>query len=84
MKVLNYSPGPMDTEMTKPIREQVLGFGRNIMVDIQESAQRCVRLAIGGAFTTGAHIDFYDQEAVDCSSSRDGAMSQDAVQPTSS
>lgn len=84
MKVLNYAPGPMDTEMTKPIREQVLGFDRNIMVDIQESAHRCVRLAIGGAFTTGAHIDFYDQEAVDCSSSRHGAVSQDGLPTTDS
>lgn len=62
LKVLNYAPGAMDTDMTARVRQHG-GFSRSApLADINESANKCVTLALGNTFKTGAHIDFYDTE----------------------
>lgn len=65
LKVLNYAPGPMDTDMSREIRsaeqyEEDLKSGN--LVDPRLSADKCVRLAVGGKFVTGSHVDFFDEE----------------------
>lgn len=65
LKVLNYAPGPMDTDMSKEIRspeqyEEDLKSGN--LVDPRLSAEKCVRLAVRGTFVTGSHVDFFDEE----------------------
>lgn len=67
LKVLNYAPGPMITDMLRELRsvEQVendIRIGR--VVDPKISAEKCVRLALGDTFATGAHVDFFDKEEV--------------------
>lgn len=61
LKVLNYAPGPMDTDMSAQVRES--GFNSSFeYVNVDASASKCVRLALGGGFETGSHIDFFDSE----------------------
>lgn len=65
LKVLNYAPGPMLTDMLREARtpeglEDGLRTGG--ILDPKVSAEKCVRLALGGTFPTGAHVDFYDEE----------------------
>lgn len=62
LRILNYAPGPMDTDMSAEVRES--GFGDTFdYVDVEASAAKCVRLALGDkSFEVGAHIDFFDKE----------------------
>ena len=65
LKVLNYAPGPMLTDMLRGVRsaeqmENDLRTGR--VIDPKLSAEKCVRLALGGTFATGVHVDFHDME----------------------
>eukprot|EP00752_Nemacystus_decipiens_P010617 g9455.t1 len=65
LKVLNYAPGPMDTDMAREIRtpeeyEEAVKNGK--LIDPRLSAEKCVRLAVRGKFVTGSHVDFFDQE----------------------
>lgn len=65
LRVLNYAPGPMDTDMSREIRtvEQYEDDLRNKrLVDPKLSAEKCVRLALGNRFTTGSHVDYFDEE----------------------
>jgi len=75
--VLNYAPGPMDTEMQRDIRENpnvhkaTQEYFRslkesNSLVDINASSTKLVRLVVMNRFTTGDHIDFFDSiEGID-------------------
>ena len=63
LKVLNYAPGPMQTDMMREIRteaeyEDDRKNGR--LLDPKTSAEKCVKLVLGGRFESGAHIDFFD------------------------
>jgi len=69
--VLNYAPGPMDTEMQRDIRENpnvhkpTQDYFRslkesNSLVDIDASATKLARLVLEGSFATGDHVDFFD------------------------
>eukprot|EP00903_Cladosiphon_okamuranus_P009416 g8980.t1 len=65
LKVLNYAPGPMDTDMAREIRSQEqydedLKSGN--LIDPAVSAEKCVRLAVRGKFVTGSHVDVFDEE----------------------
>lgn len=71
IKILNYAPGPLDTDMQKEIREGaavdpvIQGFFKsmkdeNKLVDSSESADKLVKLIIADSFVSGAHVDFYD------------------------
>lgn len=74
VRVLSYSPGPMDTGMQEAFRESpkvhpalasnyVKMKAEGTLVDPQESADRGVGLALSGTFETGAHVDYYDLDA---------------------
>ncbi|CAI5706053.1 hypothetical protein KXD40_009652 [Peronospora effusa] len=71
VRVLQYSPGPMDTDMQKMIRESSLVDPelRKQFADMKangtlvlpaQSSERGVTLAISEDFETGAHVDYYD------------------------
>ncbi|KAI9910428.1 hypothetical protein PsorP6_011050 [Peronosclerospora sorghi] len=70
VRVLQYSPGPMDTDMQKTIRESnaVDPELRHAFEELKtqgtlaptaQSSERCVKLAISNKFDTGARFDFY-------------------------
>jgi sepiapterin reductase len=77
IKVLNYSPGPLDSAMQEEIREsphsdpnwqmsccQMKKEGTLIHPD--KSARKCALLIIQELYDSGDHIDYYDQiEGVD-------------------
>jgi sepiapterin reductase len=69
--VLQYSPGPMDTDMQKTIREsprvdselrqQFANMkAEGTLIPPAQSSQRGVKLAISGEYETGVHVDYYD------------------------
>lgn len=65
LKVVNYAPGPMSTDMSREIQtaeqfEAKVESGE--FIDARVSAEKCVRLALRGAFVSGSHIDFFDEE----------------------
>lgn len=63
LKVLNYSPGAMDTDMSTHVGKHPLYENQvREFVDTRESAEKCVRLALANAFDNGAHIDVKDEE----------------------
>ncbi|KAF2073946.1 hypothetical protein CYY_004733 [Polysphondylium violaceum] len=71
LKTLNYAPGPMDTDMQKEIREKCThGPTKQVFIDMKEggrlvnpntSAAKLVKLVFDYKFTSGAHLDFFDQ-----------------------
>ncbi|RLN71308.1 hypothetical protein BBJ28_00007317 [Nothophytophthora sp. Chile5] len=71
VRVLSYSPGPMDTDMQQTIREspRVDSELRQQYADMKtqgtlippaQSSRRGVKLAVSGDFETGDHVDYYD------------------------
>ncbi|CEG41276.1 sepiapterin reductase [Plasmopara halstedii] len=75
VQVLQYSPGPMDTEMQRTIREspnvdtelqtkfrEMKANGE--LVPTAQSSLRCVKLAINGNFESGAHVDYCDHKVL--------------------
>lgn len=69
--VLNYAPGPLDTDMQKEIREcptvhketqeYFVGLkSRNELVSTEDSAMKLVKIVEKEKFTSGAHVDFFD------------------------
>ncbi|KAJ0404819.1 hypothetical protein ATCC90586_000893 [Pythium insidiosum] len=76
VRVLSYSPGPMDTAMQTTLRsssrvhpEYVAMFSKlkeeGTLLAPHASSRRGVRLALSGAFQSGAHVDYYDLEGKD-------------------
>merc|ERR1712166_191902 len=70
VRVLNYAPGPLDTQMQAQVRTDMppvplkAGFSdmhsKGLLVDPRESAKILVRLLKQNEFDSGAHIDYYD------------------------
>ncbi|XP_029367346.1 sepiapterin reductase b [Echeneis naucrates] len=58
VKVLNYSPGPLDTEMQEEI-ERVTGIAYHLL-PCQESAVKLMKLLLDNEFASGVHLDFFD------------------------
>ena len=65
LKVLNYRPGPMGTDMARELRSQA-EYERDVesgrLVDPKISAEKCVRLVVTGRFESGAHVEFSDSK----------------------
>nr|XP_006126931.1 sepiapterin reductase [Pelodiscus sinensis] len=69
VRVINYAPGPLDTEMQQlartksgdpEIRQQFLNMKNSgQLVDCSLSAQKLVSLLLEDMFDSGAHVDFY-------------------------
>jgi sepiapterin reductase len=73
IRVLNYAPGPMDTDMHATIREfertDTVKYGsafndsctNNTLVDVNESADKLALIVMTpSGYKSGSHIDFYD------------------------
>ncbi|XP_072289397.1 sepiapterin reductase b [Eucyclogobius newberryi] len=58
VKVLSYSPGPMDTEMQVEIFKQT-GIRRKLM-PCQEPGAKLLKLVLDSDFSSGAHLDYFD------------------------
>lgn len=73
IRVLNYAPGPMDTDMMTSIRtsETILPETREYfktlketskLVNPNDSADKLVSILLMNSYENGAHFDFYDEE----------------------
>jgi sepiapterin reductase len=74
VRVLNYAPGPLDTEMQRQIRESdtvdkdvqswsLQAFSSDQLISPNQSAIKCVRLVLEELYATGDHIDYFDRTA---------------------
>lgn len=72
LKVLNYAPGPLDTDMQKGIRENpnvdkatqemfIDMKTNNSLVDITASSDKLVKLLLQDSYESGSHIDYFDE-----------------------
>jgi sepiapterin reductase len=66
MKILNYAPGPLETDMVEEIRAAPKldpslkpAFAKKL-IEPHQSAMKLVELVLSDKFETGSHIDFYD------------------------
>lgn len=61
VRVLNYSPGPLDTEMQAEVRNRGIHvMDKTMLVTPEDSADTLVKLLHDDKYTSGAHIDYYD------------------------
>ncbi|XP_072310759.1 sepiapterin reductase-like [Eucyclogobius newberryi] len=70
LRVLNYAPGPLDTDMQLEARmnsgDALLRksfnemFSQGQLLSCEESCGKLMKLLIENSYTSGAHIDFYD------------------------
>jgi sepiapterin reductase len=70
LRVLNYAPGPMDTDMQTRIRQEMNGCASKDrfialhqsggLVDPNESAKLMLELLMNNKFINASHVDFYD------------------------
>jgi len=70
IRVLNYAPGPLDTDMQREIRETMPNVGlkaqfeqmhqNGALVSSDASAQKLIKLLEAGEWKNGNHIDFFD------------------------
>ncbi|XP_015282913.1 PREDICTED: sepiapterin reductase [Gekko japonicus] len=70
VRVLNYAPGPLDTDMQElartqsgdlELREQFLRMKQQgQLLDCDVSSQKLLKLLLEDTFESGAHVDFYD------------------------
>uniref|UniRef100_A0A8C6UMJ3 Sepiapterin reductase n=1 Tax=Neogobius melanostomus TaxID=47308 RepID=A0A8C6UMJ3_9GOBI len=58
VKVLNYSPGPVDTEMQREIFQQT-GVSRELL-PCQKPGAKLLKLLLDSDFCSGTHLDFLD------------------------
>lgn len=68
--VLNYSPGPVDTDMTVDIQDRSMDEGtRNYFKDLrdtttilttQQTTEKFLSILEAGQFKSGDHVDYYD------------------------
>ncbi|KAJ0067929.1 hypothetical protein NL108_011728 [Boleophthalmus pectinirostris] len=59
VKVLSYSPGPMDTEMQEEIFRKT-GVSHDLL-PCQKPGAKLLNLVLDSNFPSGAHVDFFDQ-----------------------
>uniref|UniRef100_A0A8D0L269 Sepiapterin reductase n=1 Tax=Sphenodon punctatus TaxID=8508 RepID=A0A8D0L269_SPHPU len=71
VRVINYAPGPLDTDMKQlartktrdtEVRQQFLNMKHSgQLVDCNVSAQKLLNLLLEDTFKSGTHVDFYDR-----------------------
>jgi sepiapterin reductase len=72
VRVLNYAPGPLDTDMQKAIREMpevdpetqrffIEMKEKNQLVDCLVSADKLFSILYTSSWENGAHVDFFDE-----------------------
>lgn len=70
VRVLNYSPGPLDTDMQLVARTQTGDadlkrgfsdmFAQGQLLSCEASSAKLMKLLLQDSYTSGAHVDFYD------------------------
>ncbi|XP_014781561.1 sepiapterin reductase [Octopus bimaculoides] len=70
LRILNYAPGPLDTDMQKNVRENAVDdtirqqftemFNSSKLVSCEDSAEKLIDLLEKDTYTNGDHIDYYD------------------------
>lgn len=70
LRVLNYAPGPLDTEMQKEARTNTADpalkkafcdfFSEGKLLTCEESCAKMMGLLLEDKYTSGDHIDVYD------------------------
>ena len=76
-RVLNYAPGPLDTDMQKEIREGpdvdkatqemfISMKAENQLVTVKDSAIKLIRVVWQEKYESGAHVDYFDTVAGIC------------------
>ncbi|CAI9741667.1 sepiapterin reductase-like [Octopus vulgaris] len=70
LRILNYAPGPLDTDMQKNIRGNAVDdtirqqftelFNSSKLVTCEESVEKLIDLLEKDTYTSGDHIDYYD------------------------
>ena len=66
MKILNYAPGPLETDMVTEIRtapkldESLKPAFDKKLIDPKESAMKLAKLILSSDFESGSHVDYYD------------------------
>ena len=74
VRVLNYAPGPMDTQMQQEIREQMPAIplrqtfqemhrDRKLVIP-QDSSDALLELLLLDEYSNGAHLDYYDYSEI--------------------
>ena len=72
INILNYAPGPLDTDMQAEIREsetinrETREYFRglkdsNTLVQVNDSAAKMVKIILSKSYVSGCHIDYYDE-----------------------
>lgn len=81
LKVLNYAPGPLETDMVTEIRtapqldEGLRPAFDKKLIEPEESAAKLVKLILSDQFESGQHVDFYDLDD-------DGKKKEDEKEPS--
>jgi sepiapterin reductase len=66
MKILNYAPGPLETDMVTEIRaakdldDSLRPHYAKEQLNPEDSANKLIQLLLSNDFESGAHIDYYD------------------------
>jgi short-subunit dehydrogenase len=66
IKILNYAPGPLETDMVTEIRQapalddSLKPQYEKTQLSPEQSAQKLVKLLLSNDFASGSHIDYYD------------------------
>ena len=71
LKILNYAPGAMDTDMTVALREEekledgirdffIGAHAKGELIDPKASAAKLVKLVLSGDYESGKHVDYWD------------------------
>ena len=69
IKILNYAPGPLETDMTNALRAEerldadLKPHFQKQLIDPNDSAVVLVKLVMDNDFESGTHIDYYDVNA---------------------
>jgi sepiapterin reductase len=66
VKILNYAPGPLETDMVTEIRSSAEldadlrpHFDKKLL-DPEDSARKLIKLLVSNEFQSGSHVDYYD------------------------
>ncbi|GBP49534.1 Sepiapterin reductase [Eumeta japonica] len=72
IKILNYSPGPVETSMIDYVIDQAVNTNlkdvfisfksQGILLKPEETAKKCMRVLLSGKFSPAQHFDYYDEE----------------------
>lgn len=66
IKILNYAPGPLETDMVTEIRSSAELDGdlrphfEKKLLDPEDSAGKLIKLLLSNEFESGSHVDYYD------------------------